>query len=249
MQKVYYQFSQIGSLGLQLLWHLVHLIVNLWYFALGIAAAIESCLISSGILKRYKALNIDQLRYLAIVVESEEAFHILKIIELLRWLVDIGVKRVCLYDVEGILKKSKESILEKLNNATLFEEADKSNPLVNHKHITLEFASFSDGKEAVVKAANLLFMKYMKLGDSGKIQEDKIFTEAHMDEALRAVGFKGPEPDLLLVYGPARCHLGFPAWRIRYTEIVHMGPLNSMRRGSLMKAIYRFTMVRQNYGK
>lgn len=70
----------------------------------------------------------------------------------------------------------------------IIQEADKSNPLVNHKHITLEFASFSDGKEAVVKAANLLFMKYMKLGDSGKIQEDKIFTEAHMDEALRAVG-------------------------------------------------------------
>lgn len=33
-------------------------------------------------------------------------------------------------------------------------------------------------------------------------------------------GCRGPDPDLLLVYGPARCHLGFPAWRIRYTEIV-----------------------------
>ncbi|MCH87335.1 nogo-B receptor-like, partial [Trifolium medium] len=31
---------------------------------------------------------------------------------------------------------------------------------------------------------------------------------------------KGPEPDLLLVYGPVRSHLGFPPWRIRYTEIV-----------------------------
>ncbi|RZB86945.1 hypothetical protein D0Y65_026874 [Glycine soja] len=25
---------------------------------------------------------------------------------------------------------------------------------------------------------------------------------------------KGPEPDLLLVYGPGRSHLGFPAWRL-----------------------------------
>lgn len=29
----------------------------------------------------------------------------------------------------------------------------------------------------------------------------------------------------------------------------HMGPLKSMRYGSLLKAIYNFSMVRQNYGK
>ena len=29
-------------------------------------------------------------------------------------------------------------------------------------------------------------------------------------------------PDLLLVYGPVRSHLGFPAWRLRYTEIVYV---------------------------
>lgn len=29
----------------------------------------------------------------------------------------------------------------------------------------------------------------------------------------------------------------------------HMGPLKSMNYGSLIKAIYKFTMVRQNYGK
>ncbi|KAK9931482.1 hypothetical protein M0R45_018756 [Rubus argutus] len=70
-----------------------------------------------------------------------------------------------------------------------------------------------------------------------------------MDDALKDVGGRGPDPDLLLVYGPARCHLGFPAWRMRYTEIVHMGQLKSMKYGSLVKAIYKFTTVRQNYGK
>lgn len=33
-------------------------------------------------------------------------------------------------------------------------------------------------------------------------------------------GYGVPEPDLMLIYGPVRCHLGFPAWRLRYTEIV-----------------------------
>ncbi|KAH9656582.1 Ditrans,polycis-polyprenyl diphosphate synthase ((2E,6E)-farnesyldiphosphate specific) [Citrus sinensis] len=202
MQKVYSWACQIGNLGLWIIWLLIHFAVDLWYFALHIACAIESYLISSGILKRYKALDIDKLRYLAIVIESEEAYHIPAVIQLLQWLEDIGVKHVCLYDAEGILKKSKESILGKLNNAILFEEDGESNLLLDCKHITLEFASFPDGKEAVAKAANLLFMKYVKLGGSGKIQEEKIFTEAHMSEALRAVGCKGPEPDLLLVYGP-----------------------------------------------
>ncbi|KAH7575109.1 hypothetical protein JRO89_XS02G0049200 [Xanthoceras sorbifolium] len=234
-QKVYHLIAKIGDLGVRLLWHLLHFLVSLWYFSLGIASAIESYLISRGILKRYKALDIGKLRYLAIVVESEDAYQIPKVIKLLQCLVAIGVKRVCLYDSEaillkylrinviivtGILKKSKESILARLNNATLFEEAGESNLLLDRKHITLEFVSPSDGKEAVAKAANLLFIKYLKSGDSGKIEEEIFFTEAHLTDALRAVGCRGPEPDLLLVYGPARCHLGFPAWRIRYTEIV-----------------------------
>ncbi|RVX12316.1 hypothetical protein CK203_010695 [Vitis vinifera] len=29
----------------------------------------------------------------------------------------------------------------------------------------------------------------------------------------------------------------------------HMGPLKSMKYGSLLKAIYKFSMVHQNYGK
>uniref|UniRef100_A0A5B7ALD7 ditrans,polycis-polyprenyl diphosphate synthase [(2E,6E)-farnesyldiphosphate specific] n=1 Tax=Davidia involucrata TaxID=16924 RepID=A0A5B7ALD7_DAVIN len=245
MLKVVSWIAQIGNLVLGLLWHILHLILSLWYFAVCIAHALESSLISGGILKRYKALNLGKVQYLAIVVDSEEAHQTSKVIELLQWLTAIGVKNVCLYDIEGVLKKSKEAILERLNNAKLFEEATKNDPLLDENHITLEFASFSDGKEAVAKAANLLFVKYYSGGD----QEKPIFTESHVAEALRAIGSGGPDPDLLLVYGPARCHMGFPAWRIRYTEIVHMGPLKSMKYGSLIKAIHKFTMIRQNYGK
>lgn len=57
-------------------------------------------------------------------------------------------------------------------------------PLHNRKHITLEFASYSDGKEALAKAANLLFAKYISDGD----QKDQIFTELQLNEALKSVG-------------------------------------------------------------
>ena len=46
-------------------------------------------------------LHVIKLRYLAIVVESEEAYQTSKIIELLQWLAAINVKHVCLYDKEG----------------------------------------------------------------------------------------------------------------------------------------------------
>ncbi|XP_057503033.1 uncharacterized protein LOC130786697 isoform X2 [Actinidia eriantha] len=247
MQKVYCWTAQVGkawksftnslqihNLVLLLLWHILHSVISVWYCALGIAHMLESYIVSSGLLRRYKALNLDRLQFLAVVVDSEEARQISKVTELLQWLRTIGVKNVCLYDTEGALKKSKEAILERLHVAK-----------VSEKHLNLEFASYPDGKEAVAIAANVLFVKYYL----GRYQKEQNFTESHVAEALRTVGSGGPDPDLLLIYGPARCHLGFPAWRIRYTEIVHMGPLKSMRYGSLRKAIQKFTMVRQNYGK
>ncbi|PPD85145.1 hypothetical protein GOBAR_DD17915 [Gossypium barbadense] len=235
-RRLYYWIHQIVNILLRLMWHLLHVTIHLCYFAINIANALESHLISKGLLRRYKSLHISKLQYLAIVIESEDC-RTSNVIELLQWLADLGVKHVCLYDMEGILKKSKDFILEKFDGATLFQENDV---LLDQPLMTLEFASLSDGKEAVAKAANV---------PPAHIRESKSSTESQMGEALKTVGGNGPEPDLLLVYGPARCHLGFPAWRIRYTEIQHMGPLKSMKYGSLIKAIYKFTMVQQNYGK
>ena len=62
---------------------------------------LESYIISSGLLRRYKTLNLDRLQFLAVVVDSEEAHQISKVNELLQWLRTIGVKNVCLYDTEG----------------------------------------------------------------------------------------------------------------------------------------------------
>lgn len=92
---------QIGILGLQLIWHFLHFIVSSFYFVVGIATTLESYLISCGFLRKYNCLNIDRVQHLAIVVESDEAYNTLKIIELLQWLASLGIRSVCLYDVEG----------------------------------------------------------------------------------------------------------------------------------------------------
>ncbi|RDY10637.1 Dehydrodolichyl diphosphate synthase complex subunit NUS1 [Mucuna pruriens] len=145
----------------------------------------------------------------------------------------------------GVLKKSKETIFQKLMNAKSIEEVSE---VVTHHapdHMTLEFLSYADGKEVVAKAANLILWEKMKPHNLAGEQDVQIVLESHLNEALQIVGSKGPEPDLLLVYGPVRSHLGFPAWRIHYTEIIHMGSLNFVTYGSLMKAIYDFTKVRK----
>lgn len=62
--------------------------------------------------------------------------------------------------------------------------------MVNEKDFSLEFASFSDGKEAVVKAADLLFEKYRDLADLDDDQREKIFTEAQLGDALKSIGMR-----------------------------------------------------------
>ncbi|PIM99434.1 hypothetical protein CDL12_28072 [Handroanthus impetiginosus] len=88
----------------------MHLILSIWYFVLGLVNTLESFLISCGFLKRYRNLQINKVRYLAVVIDSEEARQTLKVLELLRWLAATGLKNVCLYDAEGVLKKSKDAL-------------------------------------------------------------------------------------------------------------------------------------------
>ncbi len=61
----------------------------------------ENYLISRGLLKHYKALDVGKVRYLAIVADSEDAYEISEVLQLLQWLAAIGVKHMCLYDSEG----------------------------------------------------------------------------------------------------------------------------------------------------
>ncbi|KAL8156295.1 uncharacterized protein LOC141667926 isoform X2 [Apium graveolens] len=239
------EFQQVQNLCLVLIWHVVHFIISIWYLVIFLVETVESYLISNGFLKRYKTFDTGRVQYLAIVLDSEEASQTSKVIKLLHCIERIGLRNICLYDSEGVLKKSKKIIMEKFSRAKLYEEASTAaTPLLDKEHMTLEFASFSDGKEAISQAANYIFTSYYMCG----YQKDLPCTESHIDEALEATGYGHPYPDLMLIYGPARCNLGFPAWRIRYTEMVHMGPLKSMKYGSLIKAIHRFTMVHQNYG-
>ncbi|KAG9455165.1 hypothetical protein H6P81_008069 [Aristolochia fimbriata] len=222
------QTSKMQRFVVALCWVMLHLIVRVVHLGVRIARTLESYYIYLTHLYKCKELQLKNLRHLALVVDSEEALHTKKVIKLLQWLSAFGVSHITLYDIEGILKKDKEIFLKKLRKSILWEETDDKGSVLDKKEITLEFLSVFDGKEATAKAASFLCSKYLKDSMLTGLEEP-VFTESDMDRALKVIGCHGPEPDLLLIYGPARCHLGFPAWRIRYTEIVHMGRLKSMQ--------------------
>ncbi|XP_047313804.1 dehydrodolichyl diphosphate synthase complex subunit NUS1-like [Impatiens glandulifera] len=246
MRKIVYLWAaQMGNLVVVLLWHLLHFLVSLWMFSINIVMAFESYLISFGILRKYKIFNVANLRHLAIVVDSEEASDISSVIKLLKWVTSLGVKNICLYDPKGVLKKNKQTITESLQLTKSSEDDSKNVPFLNQKNVCLDFACLSDGKEAMAKSAGILFKKYYLGGNPLK----QTFTEEDIAEALETIGSGGADPNLMLIYGPTRCHLGYPAWRIRYTEMAHMGSLKSLKYGSLLKVVRKFTMVNQNYGK
>ncbi|KAF9592489.1 hypothetical protein IFM89_015060 [Coptis chinensis] len=94
-------FKNASIAMLRLVWLFLHLIATIWRFVTGTAQTLQSYLISSGIVNKYKASDLTNLQYLAIVVESQEAYDTARVVKLLHWLSNIGVKHVCLYDMDG----------------------------------------------------------------------------------------------------------------------------------------------------
>lgn len=60
-----------------------------------------SSIISTGLLRKYQNLKLNNLNCLAIVVDSEEAEDRTKIKKLLSWLSSFNVKYITLYDLQG----------------------------------------------------------------------------------------------------------------------------------------------------
>ncbi|XP_074590589.1 uncharacterized protein LOC141846442 [Curcuma longa] len=248
-----FQSSIILKWILGFCWYLLHLVVSLVDLVCSLNHLLLSSIISAGLLRKYQNLKLNNLNCLAIVVDSEEAEDTIKIKKLLSWLSSIDVKYITLYDLQGVLKRTIGNDFKSLTNTSLreckIEDAKNIHSCFQMSKMTVEILSLSDGKEGVAKAANFLISNYMK-DDSLRCNGTKpTFSESQVSNALKAIGYNGPDPELLLVYGPARCHLGFPPWRLRYTEIIHMGSLRFLNYGSLVKALYDFSKKNQNYGK
>ncbi|CAL9064639.1 unnamed protein product [Musa banksii] len=244
--------SIILKLILVFCWYLMHLLVCLVHIMASLKKWLLSYIISFGLLSKYQNLQLDMLNCLAVVVDSEEATDTRKIKHLLCWLLTMDIKYITLYDMQGLLKKTLGNDLMSLTKTSTrscaVDDVKTMASVFQMEKMTVEILSLSDGKEGIAKAASFLCSKYMKDDSVSCNKSEPAFTESDVANALNAVGYCGPEPQLLLIYGPARCHLGFPPWRLTYTEIVHMGSLRFMNYGAILREIYQFSKKHQNYG-
>ncbi|KAH9306005.1 hypothetical protein KI387_010409, partial [Taxus chinensis] len=220
----------ISSYMAGLCWHILHFIVTIVVFVSFVINKLWYLMFSKVTMEKYRALRGKKPQIVGMVIESQEAeAQASKICDLLLWLSEVGVKHVSLYDMEGVLKQHRrvlEKTLDNLNKGIQFintwEEHRKhssNSPSLEHTTMTVELLSFCDGKEGIAKAARYLCSDTLQKIDFNGQRANLKLTEADIDRGLEATGCAGPEPDLLFVFGFTRCLLGFPAWRLRLSEI------------------------------
>ncbi|XP_020590500.1 uncharacterized protein LOC110031586 isoform X2 [Phalaenopsis equestris] len=167
-----FQLHWLMRLGMEVGWWMIHLLFRIYQCGTKLWAVFESYIISLGLLESHRnpALHMQNLRHLAVVVDSQEASDNKQVKKLLLWLSNIGVKSVILYDMEGVLKKSLDGDWSSFING-----------------MTIELLSFADNKGGMAKAANFLCSKYQK-EELESCEKDFRITDTEISDALDAVG-------------------------------------------------------------
>ncbi|QLG73393.1 hypothetical protein HG535_0E04770 [Zygotorulaspora mrakii] len=184
--------------------------------------------------------------------------------EIVCWTVSAGIKHLVLYDYDGVLKKNvqdfRKDIRNKLSkyfgtshipkyavriphlNKIYFNDKDSSST-ENHKvAIEISLLSNRDGRETIVDLtrtmADLCASKELKLGD---------ITMSLVDKEL--VHLVGPEPDLLLYFGPCLDLQGFPPWHIRLTELHWEEDNHDVIYSVFIRGLQKYATCKINVGK
>ncbi|XP_031478806.1 uncharacterized protein LOC116249722 isoform X2 [Nymphaea colorata] len=183
------QRTRTWGLILRMCWCFLHLLVKLFHLAIQSIHKLQCYFILIGYTFNHVPLGLSKLQSVAIVVDSEEAFQISKVVTLIRWLSKFGVKHISLYDVDGVMKESKKFLVKNWSDLSIREwkEVDKKFASRDQKSVELEWLSFSDGKEAIVKAARYISSSYSKPVELDAHQSKLVILEADVDKALKAV--------------------------------------------------------------
>uniref|UniRef100_A0A0E0JWV4 Uncharacterized protein n=1 Tax=Oryza punctata TaxID=4537 RepID=A0A0E0JWV4_ORYPU len=219
-----YCSSMIVKLILGFLWCLVHLVISFFGSLSHLRNDLECYLISFKLLPKYRNLHLERLAFLGVVVDSREAKKASKVKQLLCWFSTIGIKYLILYDIEGVLK---ELIQPGIETST---DGNPRNSLIPKLHaVDMEGCLWSVYLALMARKPSPKQQTYCVPLAATLITKVRLHLQKlDMTHALKAVGIGGPEPDLLLVY---------------------MGPLDSMKYGTIVKDLYRFSRKYQNYGK
>lgn len=185
--------------------------------------------------------------------------------EVVCWTVSAGIKHLILYDYDGILKSNvsdfRKEIYNRLGkyygpsnipkyairiphlNKIYFNETDrKTTGEKNKVAIEISLLSSRDGRETIVDLtktmADLCASRELKLTD---------ITMKLVDKELGQL--VGPEPDLLLYFGPSLDLQGFPPWHIRLTEFHWEKDNDAVIYSVFIRGLQKYSACKINVGK
>lgn len=186
--------------------------------------------------------------------------------ELVTWSISVGIKHLTLYDYDGHLKKNvdefRKGIHHKLSkyygpsnvpkfairipqwNKVYFNLPGTAPSDPDSKKVALEVSLLSnrDGRETIVDLtktmADLCVNNEMKLSD---------ITMKLVDSELTQL--VGPEPDLLLYFGPSLDLQGFPPWHIRLTEFYWEEDNDQVTYSVFIRGLKSYSTCKINVGK
>lgn len=175
------------------------------------------------------------------------------------WTVSAGIKHLTLYDYDGILKKNvmefKNEIKAKLSGYFGTSHVPKFALRIPHKNkvyfsnddthkVSLEISLLSnrDGRQTIVDLTKTM----AELTRSKELQFQDI-TMRLMDRELTQL--VGPEPDLLLYFGPSLDLQGFPPWHLRLTEFHWEQDNDQVTYSVFIRGLHKYSNCKINVGK
>ncbi|RLV89334.1 Dehydrodolichyl diphosphate synthase complex subunit NUS1 [Spathaspora sp. JA1] len=188
-----------------------------------------------------------------------------QISELTAWCISAGVGQLIIYEYTGVLNQSSESLTRLsryiTKNLTLYFGTDaiptfsitiphkniiiySSENIAANKKVDLEINLISniDGKPTIVELTKTM----CELAINGELSVKDINPELIDEELIELVG---PEPDLLISFGPSLDLEDYPPWHIRLTEIYWEPDNKEVSYPIFIRALQQFSNCKVNVGK
>lgn len=190
-----------------------------------------------------------------IVSESDISFE--HVIAILIWCIGIGISFVSLYDQQGRLVKSSISLQKLLqkkceqlfdtnfsNLGVQFGVNDVRNKGKNGREIRTRITLLDgkNGRQNIVTATRDLCQDVV----DGKQSSD--VNSAVFSRYIQASN-DWPDPELVLIFGPAFSTVGYLPWQLRLTEIMHLHTHHNMTYPDFYNVLRQYSKCEQRFGK
>lgn len=179
------------------------------------------------------------------------------IAELAAWCLSAGVPSLTVYEYNGCVKQFLPALLQVveknlrsyfgLNIPLVSIKVPHTNEVVVSSHdqkpdLEISLLSRIDGKPTIVELARAIG----ELTANNELQSDEITVKLIDSELCDLVG---PEPDLLVCFGPVLDLQDYPPWHIRLTEMYWEPDNNSVNYAVFIRALMKYAQSRVNLGK